>query len=43
MLFLDGVYIVTKYGKTHFQRTNALERQELVELVHTISHRVAEY
>ena len=41
MLFLDGVYIETKYGKTRFQRTNAPEQQELVELVHTISHRVA--
>jgi hypothetical protein len=26
MLFLDGVYIETKYGKTRFQRTNAPER-----------------
>jgi hypothetical protein len=41
MLYLDGVYIETKYGKTRFQRTNAPEQQELVELVHTISHRVA--
>ena len=41
MLFLDGVYIETKYGKTRFQRTNAPKQQELVELVHRISHRVA--
>ncbi len=41
MLFLDGVYIETKYGKTRFQRTHAPEQQELTELVHTISHRVA--
>jgi hypothetical protein len=40
-LSLDGVYIETKYGKTRFQRTSAPEQQELVELVHTISHRVA--
>jgi len=41
MLFLDGGYIETKYGKIRFQRTNAPQQQELTELVHTISHRVA--
>jgi ribosomal protein S27E len=41
MLFLDGVYTETKYGKTRFQRANAPDQQELVALVHTISHRVA--
>ena len=41
MLFLDGVYTETKYGKTRFQRVNAPDQQELAELVHTISHRVA--
>ena len=41
MLFLDGVYTETKYGKTRFQRTNAPDQQELVDLVHAISHRVA--
>ena len=30
MLFLDGVYTETKYGKTRFQRTNAPDQQELV-------------
>ena len=43
MLFLDGVYTETKYGKTRFQRTNAPDQQELVDLVHTISHRVASF
>jgi len=43
MLFLDGVYADNKYGKTRFQRTNAPSQQELTELVHTISHRVAGY
>lgn len=41
MLFLDGVYTETKHGRTRFQRTNGPEQQELKELVHTISHRVA--
>jgi hypothetical protein len=41
MLFLDGVYTETKYGKTRFQRTNAPDQQELADLVHTISQRVA--
>ena len=41
ILFLDGVYTETRYGKTRFHRTNAPDRQELVELVYTISHRVA--
>jgi hypothetical protein len=41
MLFLDGVYAKNKYGKTRFQRTNAPTHEALVQLVHTISHRVA--
>jgi hypothetical protein len=41
MLFLDGVYTKTKYGRTRFQRTNGPEPQELIELVHAISNRVA--
>ncbi len=41
MLFLDGVYTKTKHGRTRFQRTNGPEQQELIELVHTISQRVA--
>jgi ribosomal protein S27E len=41
MLFLDGVYTETQHGRTRFQRTNGPEQQELKELVHAISHRVA--
>jgi hypothetical protein len=41
MLFLDGVYTETKHGRTRFLRTNGPEQQELIELVHTISQRVA--
>lgn len=41
MLFLDGVYTETKHGRTRFLRTNGPEQQELMELVHTISQRVA--
>ena len=43
MLFLDGVYTENKYGKTRFQQTIAPNQQELTGLVHTISHRVAEF
>ena len=41
MLFLDGVYTTTPWGKSRFHRTNAPNQQELRDLVHTISHRVA--
>lgn len=41
MLFLDGVYTTTPWGKSRFHRTNAPDQQALVELVHAISHRVA--
>ena len=43
MLFLDGVYTTAPWGKSRFHRTNAPDQQELVELVHTISRRVAEF
>jgi hypothetical protein len=43
MLFLDGVYTTTPWGKSRFHRTNAPDRQELTELVRRISHRVAGY
>ncbi|MBT3039875.1 MAG: transposase zinc-binding domain-containing protein [Candidatus Thiodiazotropha sp. (ex Codakia orbicularis)] len=43
MLFLDGVYTITPWGKSRFHRTNAPAQRELTELVHTISHRVAGY
>ncbi len=41
MLFLDGVYTTTPWDKSRFHRTNAPDQQELTELVHTISYRVA--
>jgi hypothetical protein len=41
MLFLDGVYAENKYSKTQFQQTIAPNQQELTDLVHAISHRVA--
>lgn len=41
MLFLDGVYTTTLWGKSRFHRTNTPDQQELTELVHTIRHRVA--
>ena len=43
MLFLNGVYAKNNYGKAIFQRTNAPTQEELAQLVHTISHRVACY
>jgi hypothetical protein len=36
-----GVYTTTPRGKSRFHRTHAPDRQELTELVHTISHRIA--
>ncbi len=41
MLFVDGIYTTTPWGKSRFHRTNAPDQQELTELVHAISHRVA--
>ncbi len=41
MLFLDGVYAENKYSKTQFQQTIAPNQQDLTDLVHAISHRVA--
>jgi hypothetical protein len=41
MLFLDGVYTTTTWGNSRFHRTHAPDQQELTELVHTISQRVA--
>jgi len=43
MLFLDGVYAENKYHKTRFYRTKAPTPNELLTLVHTISHRVARF
>jgi hypothetical protein len=41
MLFLDCVYTIAPWDKSRFHRTNAPGQQELMALVHTISHRVA--
>ena len=43
MLFLNGVYAKNKFGKAIFRQTNAPTQEELAQLVHTISHRVACY
>jgi hypothetical protein len=37
------VYTTTPWGKSRFHRTHAPSQQELTELVHTISYRVAGY
>jgi hypothetical protein len=36
-----SVYTTTPWGKSRIHRTNAPDSQELMELMHTISHRVA--
>ncbi len=41
MLFLDGVYI--DVPKTKFKRVVAPTHEELVQLVHTVSHRIARF
>ena len=41
MLFLDGVYIDAP--KTKFKRVMAPSHEELVQLVHTVSHRIARF
>ncbi len=41
MLFLDGVFIKNQYGKASFKRINGPEQQELTELLHKLSCRVA--
>ena len=43
MLLLDGVYTTTPWGKSRFHRTNGPNHQKLTKLVHTISHRVADF
>ena len=43
MLLLDGVYTTTPLGKSRFHRTNGPNQQKLTKLVHTISHRVADF
>ncbi|MBW9274797.1 MAG: transposase [Candidatus Thiodiazotropha sp. (ex. Lucinisca nassula)] len=41
LLFLDGVYTTTTWGKSRFHRTSAPKQQELTSLVYTIRYRVA--
>lgn len=41
MLFLDGIYTTTPWGKSRFHHTSAPKQQELMSLVYTICHRVA--
>ena len=43
MLFLDGVYIGDSKHPLRFRRVKAPTRGELVQLTHTIAHRVARY
>jgi len=43
MLLLDGVYAFDDYEKIRFHRVKAPELQELTQLVHTISLRVARF
>ncbi len=43
MLFLDGVFTDNRYGKTRFRRTIAPNQHELTELLHLISHRIADF
>jgi hypothetical protein len=38
MLFLDGVFSTTPWGKSRYHRTHAPTQKELTELVHTINH-----
>ena len=43
MLFLDGVYTEDASGKMRFHRVKAPRQEELLHLVHTLSHRVARF
>ena len=43
MLFLDGVYIQDKWGKTRFHRVKAPSVDELNTLAHTLSQRIARF
>ena len=43
MLYLDGVYAEDAYGKVRFHRIKAPTKDELFELVHRISQRVARF
>jgi hypothetical protein len=43
MLFLEGAINENAWGGTTFTRIKAPSHQDMVELVHTISHRIARY
>jgi len=43
MLFLDGVYTDNKHGTLGFHRLKAPTNDELIQLTHTIAHRVGRY
>ena len=43
MLFLDGVYADNKHGTSRFCRIKAPTNDELIQLTHTIAHRVGYY
>ncbi len=43
MLFLDGVYADNKHGTSRFRRVKAPTNDELIQLTHTIAHRVGRY
>ncbi len=43
MLFLDGLYADNKHGTSGFCRLKAPTNDELIQLTHTIAHRVGRY
>ena len=43
MLFIDGVYAEDAWGKVRFHRVKAPTQEELLHLVHMLSHRVAQF
>ena len=43
MLFLEGAISENSWGGTAFTRIKAPSHDDMVELVHTISHRIAKY
>jgi hypothetical protein len=43
MLFLNGVYTTTPWGKSRFHRNNAQDQKKLTELAHRMSHRVVRF
>ena len=43
MLFLESVYADNKHGTSRFRRVKAPTNDELIQLTHTIAHRVGRY